>query len=268
MTIANLPMYDLPEIRHATDDWWSGLARAFRRAGISDVPDRLDRERAMPEVWRDPGLVLSQACGYPLLHDLAGVVQMVATPVYTLAGCEGPLYRSVFVVRADDPAEALSDLQGRRVAVNSKTSQSGYNCLRHALAPLAAAGTMFSEVVTSGGHGGSLAAVQEARADLAAIDCVTYGLMARHQPAAVAGLRVLGESEPAPGLPYVTRGGADDALLARLREGLQQAVGDPDLDAARSVLGLAGVELLPLSAYRVIDDMEAAATAAGYPDVA
>ena len=72
MTIANLPMYDLPEIRHATDDWWSGLARAFRRAGISDVPDRLDRERAMPEVWRDPGLVLSQACGYPLLHDLAG----------------------------------------------------------------------------------------------------------------------------------------------------------------------------------------------------
>ena len=55
MTIANLPMYDLPEIRHATDDWWSGLARAFRRAGISDVPDRLDRERAMPEVWRDPG---------------------------------------------------------------------------------------------------------------------------------------------------------------------------------------------------------------------
>jgi hypothetical protein len=34
------------------------------------------------------------------------------------------------------------------------------------------------------------------------------------------------------------------------------------------VLGLAGVEQLPLSAYQVIDDMEDAATAAGYPDVA
>ncbi len=268
MSVANLPMYDLQEVRHATDDWWSGLARAFRRAGISDVPDRLDRERAMPEVWRDPGLLLSQTCGYPLTHDLAGVVQLVATPVYTFAGCEGPSYRSVFVVRADDPAEALSDLQGRRIAINCKTSQSGYNCLRHALSPLAGRGPMFSEVLASGRHAGSLAAVREARADLAAIDCVTYGLMAQHRPAAVAGLRVLGESAPAPGLPYVTRGGADDDLLARLREGLQQAVADPDLGAARAVLGLAGVELLPLSAYRVIDDMEAAAMAAGYPDVA
>jgi hypothetical protein len=31
--IAALPMYDWPEIREATDAWWAGLARAFRREG-------------------------------------------------------------------------------------------------------------------------------------------------------------------------------------------------------------------------------------------
>src|SRR6185312_8107473 len=33
MAVASLPMYDLPELRAATDAWWKGLARAFRREG-------------------------------------------------------------------------------------------------------------------------------------------------------------------------------------------------------------------------------------------
>ena len=56
--------------------------------------------------------------------------------------------------------------------------------------------------------------------------------------------------------------------MTRLREGLEAAVADPGLGAAREALGLAGFERLPLSAYQVIEDMENAAIAAGYPDVA
>ena len=41
MARASLPMYDFPEVRDATLAWWAGLARAFRRAGVPDVPDRL-----------------------------------------------------------------------------------------------------------------------------------------------------------------------------------------------------------------------------------
>ena len=40
MTIASLPMYDLPEVRRATDAWWAGLAAGFTRAGVADVPTR------------------------------------------------------------------------------------------------------------------------------------------------------------------------------------------------------------------------------------
>ena len=268
MSLASLPMYDLPEARRATDAWWAGLARGLGRAGVPEVPARLERRRGLDAVWRDPDLLFSQTCGYPLTHDLAGVVRPVATPVYRVEGCRGAAYSSFFVVREDEPAHDLSGTRGRRVTVNERRSQSGYNCLRRALAPLAEARPFFAEVLTSGTHEGSLAALREGRADLAAVDCVTYGLLARYQPQAVQGLRVLGRSAPAPGLPYVTRGGADADLLARLREGLRRALDDANLAAAREALFLADAEVLADDAYRAIDVMEQEAVALGYPEVA
>ncbi|MDX1575674.1 MAG: PhnD/SsuA/transferrin family substrate-binding protein [Kiloniellales bacterium] len=270
MAIASLPMYDLPALRRATDAWWAGLARALTAAGLDEVPARLDRRRDQDQVWGHPDLLISQTCGYPLTHALAGRVRLVATPAYDVEGCDGPRYRSVFLVRDGDPAGSLGDLRGRRVAVNSRASQSGYNCLRHALAPLAAeveGGPFFSEVVVTGGHGASLAALRDERADLAAVDGVTYALTARGEPAAVDGLRVLAWSAPAPALPYITRAAIGEDALAALRQGLAAAAADPDLAGARRALALKGFEVLPLEAYAAIDDMERAAIALGYPEI-
>lgn len=269
--IASLPMYDLPAVRPATDAWWAGLVRAMTAVGIAGVPQRLERRLGAAEVWCRPDLLISQTCGYPLTHALRGRVRLVATPVYDVEGCDGPNYRSTFLVRDGDPAEALTDLRGRRVAVNARDSQSGYNCLRHALAPLAASaggGPLFAEVVMTGGHGASLAVLRSGRADLAAVDCVTLALTARGEPAAVAGLRVLAWSAPAPALPYVTRGDAGEEELAALREALLQAAADPDLAAARGALLLSGFEVLPLAAYHAIGEMERSAIVLGYPEIA
>ena len=267
MSIASLPMYDLPALRQATDDWWAGLAWALTAAGLEGVPKRLDRGLDQDRVWRHPDLLLSQTCGYPLTHALSGQVRLVATPAYDVEGCDGARYRSAFVVRDGDPAEGLCDLRGRRVAVNSRASQSGYNCLRHALALLAERGPLFAEVVVSGGHGASLAALRDKRADLAAIDGVTYALTARSEPAAVAGLRVLAWSAAAPGLPYITRADIGEDELAALRQGLLAAAAEPALAAARRALALTGFEVLPLEAYAAIDEMEAVAISLGYPDI-
>ena len=267
MAVASLPMYDLPELRAATDDWWSGLARAFARAGIDEVPAALSRGGKMDATWRRADLLFSQTCGYPLTHGLAGVLVPVATPAYDAPGCDGARYASCIVVRADDPAEDLAALAGRRCAINSRASQSGYNALRHAVAPLSRRGRFFSEVVTTGGHAASLAAVAEARAEVAAVDCVTYALLARHRASAVAGLRLLSWTEAAPGLPYVTRASARGDLLRRLRDGLFEALAEPALGAARDELFLKGAEVLALAAYARIGAMESEATRAGYPEV-
>jgi ABC-type phosphate/phosphonate transport system substrate-binding protein len=268
VTIASLPMYDLPELWAATDAWWQALARAFRRAGLADVPDALSRDRDPETVWRDPALLFSQTCGYPLTHAFKSRLQPVATPVYAAEGCTGPCYTSAIVVRVDDAARRLGDLAGRVCAVNSRMSQSGYNALRHAVAPHAGHGRFFARVVETGEHLASLTAVSGGLADVAAIDAVTLALVKACRPVAVAGLRVLCLSEPAPGLPYVTRADAGADLLARLREGLQAAFADPRSRSARQALLLTGAEVLPAAAYRSIDDMEAAAAAQGYPALA
>jgi ABC-type phosphate/phosphonate transport system substrate-binding protein len=267
MPCASLPMYDLPMLRRATDAWWAGIARALRREGVADVPDRLDRERDRAAQWRDPALLLSQTCGYPLRHAFADALRPVATPGYAAPGCDGPRYCSLLVVPADHPARGLADLRGGRVAYNAADSQSGYNVLRAMLAPLADGAAFFGSTLATGSHNASLARVAAGEADLASIDCVTHALLARHQPDALAGTRVLQRSPQAPGLPYVTRAAADADLLQRLRAGLAAALADPDLAAVRDDLLLRSFTVIEADGYAAIDAFERDALAAGYPEL-
>src|SRR5690606_6754530 len=105
--LASLPMYDLPEVAAATAAWWQGLARAFRAEGLADVPGRLATAPALPGHWRDPALLFSQTCGFPLTHGLAGALRLVATPCYRAAGCDGARYRSFLVVAGDSPTRSI-----------------------------------------------------------------------------------------------------------------------------------------------------------------
>jgi ABC-type phosphate/phosphonate transport system substrate-binding protein len=266
--LASLPMYDLPEVAAATDGWWRGLAAAFRRAGLEEVPDRLRRDVALPGHWLDPALLFSQTCGYPLTHALAGHVRLLGTPCYAAPGCDGPLYRSLILVPEDSPASKLVELRDGVAVINGVDSQSGCNVLRALLAPLAAGGRFCAAVLESGSHIASIAAVAAGRADFAAVDCVTHALLARWRPAALAGTRVLLETPAAPGLPYVTGGAADRDLRRRLQEGLHRAFRDAGLAETRAALLLTGFTELPLEAYLPIVAMRREAEAAGYPRVA
>jgi ABC-type phosphate/phosphonate transport system substrate-binding protein len=268
MSLASLPMYDLPELRAATDAWWRGLARAFEREGIGELPDSLDRRESYQDVWVASDLLFSQTCGYPLMHALAGRVELVATPCYRADGCDGPSYCSFVIVGAESKARAIDDLRGLRCAINGLDSQSGHNALRSLVASVAKDGRFFGSVTITGGHKASLALVASGWTDVAAIDCVTHGLLAQYRPQALAGTRVLCRTASAPGLPYVTRAGADADLLRRLRSGLERAMTDPQLAATRDALMLGSVAILPLSAYERIRQMEDVAAAAGYREVA
>src|SRR5262249_21992923 len=147
-------------------------------------------------------------------------------------------------------------------------SQSGCNALRAMVASAGKDGRFFSHVAISGSHGASLALVASGQVDVAAIDCVTHGLLARYRPQALAGTRVLCRTASAPRLPYITHGGADMELIRRLRAGLERALADSDLAEPRAALLLEGAVVLPLTAYDRIDELERAAITAGYPEIA
>ncbi len=239
--LAALPMYDLPELRPATDRFWQEVAERLGAAGVPGVPAELRRSDDLIGLWTDPGLLLAQACGLPFTTLLAGRVRFVATPAYAAEGCAGGDYRSWVVVREGTGFAGLADLRGSGAAVNAPHSQSGANALAAAIMPFAAGRLFFKGIVETGAHAASLAAVREGRADCAAIDCVTWALLARYRPSAVAGLRVLAATPPAPALPYVTAWRTDRRTVAALRRALSDAIADPALDATCSALGLAGI---------------------------
>jgi ABC-type phosphate/phosphonate transport system substrate-binding protein len=260
---ASLAMYEPGGA--ATALLWEGLRRHFIAAGIVDAPAELEVPVDYEKFWLQPDMLFSQTCGYPLRNALDGKVQYLATPVYDVEGTDGPYYRSAFVVRASDSATTLADLRGRRAAFNSPTSQSGYNAFRSAIAPLARQGQFFAEVVETGSHAGSLRAIVNGRADVAAIDPVSLALTDDITRAAV---RTIGWSQAAPGLPYVTGllTGVDE--IVALRNGLINALDDNSLLSPRNHLRLFGFSVLPPGAYDTIAAMQAGAVDRGYPILA
>jgi len=171
--------------------------------------------------WQDDRLLLSQTCGYPLVSQLPAV-QLVGTFHYQAAGCSGRDYRSWLVAR--DKQAVLTDFNGQRAVANSRDSHSGYNALR-----LVAAlqNVTFSPLVLSGGHRESLAALRNSQANIAAIDCVSWALLARYAPDELRGLHIIGETPAGPGLPLITAASTSAARFATLRTVLHQLVSEP-----------------------------------------
>ncbi|WP_077964652.1 phosphate/phosphite/phosphonate ABC transporter substrate-binding protein [Ensifer adhaerens] len=269
MRIASLAMYVRPPpLAAATAALWEFLRDDLRREGLADVPGRLDGGPRHDDAWLHPALLLAQTCGYPYVRHLRGKVRLVATPVYGHPGCNGPDMCSFVIVRADAPIRSLEDIRGTRAAINDPISNSGTNLFRVAIARHSRNGRFFSSVAETGSHLASIDAVASGTADVAAIDCVTYGNTQRFEPARVAGLRVLAATASAPGLPLITRGDASDNELLLLRGSLGRAITEPNLAWARDVLSLKDFAVLSDADYEPVAELARFAHRLGYPEIA
>jgi ABC-type phosphate/phosphonate transport system substrate-binding protein len=266
--IAGLPMYDFPEIRAETDVFWAALASRLRAAGVLGVPTELTRPQDISAFWQDPRLLLGQTCGYPLTMHLKDAVRVVATPVYRAPGCAGAEHRSVVITRADRQLRALGELRGTVCAVNGFDSNTGMNLLRAMIAPLAQGEQFFREVTVTGAHAASLEAVAAGRADVAAIDCVTFEHLRRLRPQLAARVHVMAESSSSPALPLIAAASVDEATVNTLRTALADIAANPTLASVRDTLLIDGFEVLPSGAYDRIPLLEAESAAAGYPALA
>ncbi|MCV2868217.1 PhnD/SsuA/transferrin family substrate-binding protein [Defluviimonas sp. WL0002] len=239
--IALLPMYDWDEVREPTDRFW-GLIRDGLRAREIDAPDNLTRGMDLWEAWESPDLILGQTCGFPYRTRLHDRVSLIGTPDYGLPDAAPGHYYSQLVVRADEE-RSTQDLFGQRLAANSTDSQSGWAApLNHS----AMLGIAVNEVILTGAHIESARAVAEGRADIAAVDAVTWRLLEAHRPALAAQLRVLGPTAPAtPGLPYISALGRDVVAIGETVDAAVRALAPGD----RAALGLAGHVRIGRDAY-------------------
>jgi len=213
---------------------------------------------------RDPGLQIGHTCGYPLMTQLQDTLMPVCLPCFDVKGAAGKLYSSQFIVPTGSSIESLQQCRDKIVAINNRNSNSGMNVLRYALAKLGAAPGYFSEVLMSGSHQASLEAVAANRAQLAAIDCVTYQLIADQNPALMSAVRVIGFSEQTCGLPFVVpRSQYSQQLGDSYVTALNQALATVSADV-RNKLHLDHFESVGLEDYQSILDLENFAIEAGY----
>jgi ABC-type phosphate/phosphonate transport system substrate-binding protein len=242
--IASLGMYDFGPAMAANDRLWALIRDALRAEGIA-APDSLTRgEGAYWPAWEAPDLLLSQTCGYPYRARLHGRVAYVGTPDYGVEGCPPGHYRSVFVVRADDPRQTLADFDGAGFAYNEALSQSGWAAPQTHAAKL---GIRLPPAIRSGGHRLSARAVADGSADIAALDAVTHALLLDGDPD-VARLRVIAATDPTPGLPLITAADGPVEPLFRAVDAAIAALGRQD----RGTLHLKGLVRLPTAAYLAV----------------
>lgn len=207
--IASLGMYDRVEVQPSNDRLWALIRDGMRAAGLA-APDHLTRgPDAYWPAWEAPDLILSQTCGFPYRAKLHGKVALIGTPDFGVQGCAPGYYRSVFVALKSDPRRDVMQYGGASLAFNEDLSQSGWAAPQNFARAL---GLTLRPALRTGGHLLSARAVAEGRAEIAALDAITWQMIQRHDPFA-AQLQVVGMTEPTPGLPYISALGADTGLM-------------------------------------------------------
>ncbi|MEM9238418.1 MAG: PhnD/SsuA/transferrin family substrate-binding protein [Pseudomonadota bacterium] len=236
---ASLPMYDFPAIRGATDRYWQAI-----RSALGQGPRELVRDGDVWRGWQDPDLLLSQTCGLPFRSRLKGKVALVGTPDFGLPGCGPGEYNSVFVARKDDPRNDLTDFEGAKFAVNEFGSQSGW------AAPIMytrSQNVAFGGFLETGAHIASAEAVAEGRADIAALDGVSWRFLGAEGTLSRK-LKAIDITPPSPGLPYITSLKNDPAQIFAA---VEQAIASLS-QADREALGLKGLVWIAPDRYTAV----------------
>ena len=238
-----LSMYDLPGVEADVDILWRAIAERIDAEPVRQRPDDLHH------YWASGAYLLSQTCGFPLVDELDGLVDVVGVFATGVSTERPGHYRSVIIA-------PLEDHRGP-VAMNSWDSLSGFVSLawylqRHA----EGSNSPRPEVILTGGHRHSLAAVASGAASLASIDAVTFDILSRTEPDHVAKVRCVGVGPLVPCLPLVT---PDRSAIVRLRRSIADALDDSGTAMAQRNLSITGFLSLDRSDFSGISDLIASA---------
>lgn len=229
--IACSRMYDVaPPARAA---WHALFACIADLSGVELRPFVHMPPAPIEELWARPDLGCVFMCGWPwAMHPEPRPVPLAA-PVPSLPRYgDRPVYVSDFVVREEAPWRSLPEAFAGRLGWTVGHSHSGCNAPRHHLLRHARAFPFAGAVGPLISPLGVATAVREGRCDIGPMDGFAHDLLRRHAPEAVAGLRTLESTDPAP-IPFlVAAPGADPGRVAALRGALLAAHRDPQARAA------------------------------------
>ena len=265
--LALLPMYDFPWTAAANDALWASISARLAEAGVQ-APPRLTRDGDLAALWRHPGLIFGQTCGYPYVTGLKDNGHADRRAGIFVSRLRRRLASKLLIRRATDSRRALNEFRGAIAALNAQDSNTGMNLFRASIAPIAGGKTFFSSIVVTGSHEASAAAVVEGEADLASIDCVSFALLRRGRPELIERVATVAESPLSPSLPFIASVRLPAPTIELVRKALFAALADPDLAETRAALGLKGARIVTPADYHRVMEIEREAAAKGYPRLA
>jgi len=256
--------------------WSPSLLAAWRRllqwvgersGARFDVLDPSAEPASLDDLWARPDMACVFMCGYPwALRESRP--HLLAAPVPSPPRFGGrPDYVSDFIVRADSGFRDLADTFGGTIAYSTEHSHSGYNAPRFHLLPhrTAARPQLYSTVLGPFiRQRPVIDAVLDGRADVAAVDGYGLDLLRRHEPALVAGLRIIATTLPAPAPPLVASPGIDVATRERVTAALLSVHEAPAMATTLDELLLARFVRVAPEVFEIFLERERAAEAAGY----
>lgn len=186
---AALPWYSFPATRPVLDSIWNDVALELLTAGIEHLPESLDHTTQYRVLLEKSSLILSQCCSPDLFEDYATNVVPFAAPVISAYQVEPGYYYSHIVTGKS------AKLNNPRVVINNRTSHSGCTAAK---LWLAAQGIENYSIHESGSHYNSVHELKARRADIAAIDALSWCFLD------TAGLQILGNSDPVLAPPFIT----------------------------------------------------------------
>lgn len=252
--VSSLPMYDFPEIRWALDDLYHQVTTTLKIQGVSP-PSQLCHDRPLKELWSNQNLFLSQCCGYDIVARYKNQVSIIGTFEYAAPGCTSINYVSLLVVPENTPYDHISQMQGTRAAINGPESYSGCHSLLKLTASYTKKSTIFfSELIETATHANSLQLIQTGKADVAAIDSITFTLLKNYRPQAIQGIRVIGQTSPAPAPPLITRINSTKSDRKKISNAFNRVLANPNNQLLLSTLLITGFQPDTQSAYQSMQD--------------
>ena len=259
MYIVDFPWYDFENIEPHINKFWEVLRLQLREAGFEDklLPSSPCRDIHFSEQWSAPNLLISQACGFDVVTTFKEKLQLLAAPSFSIDGLKNGHYFSYLVTHECNESNELIDFKGKKLAINSHQSHSGMNIFRCVMKSAMKDFNFNENLLISGAHIKSLELIRSKKADLAAIDGVTYHLLERHDPDKLRNTRVIRKTPAVTSCPYITRRNLPEEELEMLKAALFATFAEPSLNETLDHLLLKGVNQVTLADYKSIEKMNA-----------
>ncbi|HLW26050.1 MAG TPA: PhnD/SsuA/transferrin family substrate-binding protein [Steroidobacteraceae bacterium] len=216
--IANARMYAVsPE---AAAIWRTLLETLIERAQVPVAVIEHEPPASIEALWGREDLGAVFMCGLPYARAQPPP-HLIAAPVPSpVAFSHAPRYWSEWIVRTSSPARILSDTWGGRLALTVAHSQSGCIAALAHLMSFEAPTPLYRELIgPTQTPLGSLEAVAQGRADVAAIDAYAWALLERFRPQLTREVRIIDRTLPTP-IPALV---ASPSIAVRHLQSLREA---------------------------------------------